>query len=292
VHKAVLLNEALEHLNLEDKKIVVDCTIGGAGHAREILMRLGPDGMLIGIDADKEALAIAEERLKGLQGAFRLAHENFRDFDKVLRNLKIDKVDGMLFDLGVSSFQLEDERRGFSFSGTGVLDMRMDTEKGSPLWQVLNRLNEDELARIIKDLGEERYWRRVAKAIVSERRNAPIKETTRLAEIIRKAIPRHRWERIDPATRTFQALRIYINDELNALGEALDKVPDFLNKGSSVAVVSFHSLEDRIVKNRFKEFAKKVIFEILTKKPIRPTEAEVEENPRSRSAKLRAARRI
>jgi 16S rRNA (cytosine1402-N4)-methyltransferase len=156
----------------------------------------------------------------------------------------------------------------------------------------LNRLNEDELARIIKDLGEERYWRRVAKAIVSERRNAPIKETTRLAEIIRKAIPRHRWERIDPATRTFQALRIYINDELNALGEALDKVPDFLNKGSSVAVVSFHSLEDRIVKNRFKEFAKKVIFEILTKKPIRPTEAEVEENPRSRSAKLRAARRI
>lgn len=293
MHKSVLLNETLEYLDCKNRKIVLDCTIGGAGHAKEILKKLSPGGRLIGIDTDKEALKIAEENLKEFkEGSFTLVNENFRNFDKVLNSLGINSVDAMLFDLGISSFQLEDKTRGFSFSKGKGLDMRMDTEKGESLWQALSRLSERELGEIIRDFGEERYWRRVAKRIVLERRKSPIREALRLAEIVRGAVRRSPRSRIDPATRTFQALRIFINDELDALGEALDKVGSFLSSDGRVVIISFHSLEDRIVKHGFKGLAKEGIVEILTKRPIMADEAEVKENPRSRSAKLRAAKRI
>ena len=293
MHKSVLLNQTLEYLDCKNRKIVLDCTVGGAGHAKEILKKLSPGGKLIGIDADKEALKIAEENLKEFkESSFTLVNENFRNFDKVLTNLGIGSVDAMLFDLGISSFQLGDEARGFSFSKGKCLDMRMDTEKGEPLWQALSRLREDELGEIIRDFGEERYWRKVAKAIVLERRKSPIREALRLAEIVRGAVRYSPRSKIDPATRTFQALRIFVNDELGALGEALDKIGSFLSSDGRVVIISFHSLEDRIAKHAFRGLAKEGILEILTKKPVMADEAEVKENPRSRSAKLRAAKRI
>jgi 16S rRNA (cytosine1402-N4)-methyltransferase len=255
------------------------------------LKSLPPGGRLIGIDADKNALRIAEENLHDFRDSVILVHENFRRFDTVLRKLEIDAVDGMLFDLGMSSLQLQDAVRGFSFSREGVLDMRMDTDNGKPLWQILDSLSEDEIAKIIRDLGEERFWRRIARRIVSERKNSPIKNPLTLAGLVRDAVGSRR-QRIDPATRTFQAFRIYINDELGALTEALDKSPQFLRKDGRIVVIAFHSLEDRIVKNKFRDLGKEGILKILTKKPIRPSSGEAEENPRSRSARLRAAERL
>jgi len=292
VHKSVLPEETLEYLKCEEKSIILDCTVGGAGHAKEILKRLPSRGQLIGIDADKEALEIAEENLKEFKGAFRLVNENFRNFDSVLGDLGIESVDAMLFDLGISSFQLDDKTRGFSFAGAGELDMRMDRNYGRPLWQTLNRMSEGELGEIIRDLGEERFWRRIARRIVAERKEAPIRDSERLANIVRSAARYRPGSRINPATRTFQALRIFANDELGSLKEALGKIGPFLRKDGRVVVISFHSLEDRIVKHRFKELEREGILSILTKKPIRPSEAEIEQNPRSRSGKLRAAQRI
>lgn len=292
MHRSVLVEEALEYLNCENKQIVLDCTIGGAGHAKEILKRLPPRGRLIGIDADRKALEIAKENLKEFKGAFILANENFRNFDSVLGRLNIESVDAMLFDLGISSFQLEDETRGFSFAKPGELNMRMDIASGRPLWQLLNRMREDELARIIRDSGEERFWRRIAKRIVEERKVSPIRDSLRLAQIVRAAARYKAGSRIDPATRTFQALRIFVNDELGALEEAIGKAGSFLKKGGRIVVISFHSLEDRVVKHKFREMAKEGILSILTKKPLRATAAEIEQNPRSRSGKLRAAQRI
>ena len=292
LHKSVLLDEALDYLNCEKKKLILDCTIGGAGHTKEILKRLPPGGRLIGIDRDKSALKLAEENLKDFEGSFELVHRNFRDFDKVLKELEIDAVDGMLFDLGVSSFQLDAGERGFSFSKDATLDMRMDTSEGEPLWRLLNKMNETQLAEIIRDLGQERYWRKIAKAIVRERKIAPITETSRLAEIIRGPRRFNKRMKIDPATRTFQALRIFVNDELGAIEQALNKVSDYLKKDARIVVISFHSLEDRIVKHSFKDLKQKGLIDILTKKPIRSSEAEIDNNPRSRSGKLRAAQRV
>jgi len=292
VHKSVLSEEALEYLKCEDKKVILDCTVGGGGHSEEILKRLPPGGRLVGIDADTKALETAEANLKVFKGAFVLAHANFRDFDSVLRKLEIDRVDGMLFDLGISSFQLEDPERGFSFARSGSLDMRMDTTGAKPLWEVLKRMDEKTLAGIIRDLGEERFWRRIAKAIVSQEKKAQIRDSAELAALIRSSVRYSRASRIDPATRTFQALRIYINDELGALKEALNKASAFLSPDARIVVISFHSLEDRIVKHTFREQAKQGALEILTKKPVMAGEAEKVQNPRSRSAKLRAARSI
>ncbi|MFH1868646.1 MAG: 16S rRNA (cytosine(1402)-N(4))-methyltransferase RsmH [Candidatus Omnitrophota bacterium] len=292
MHKSVLIKETLEYLKCEKKKVILDCTVGCGGHAKEILKKLPLGAKLIGIDADKKALEIAEENLKDFKGSYVLVHENFRNLDKVLAQLNIRTVDAMLFDLGISSFQLEDTDRGFSFSKDSILDMRMDTTLGKPLWKIINNMSEKELGYIIKDLGEERLWHRIAWAIVTERRKQPIKDTYRLAYIIRRAVRYKEKGRIDPATKTFQAFRILVNDELGALKEALSKVTYYLSKNGRAVVISFHSLEDRIVKYRFRKLEKEGPLTILTKKPITPGKEEKKENPRSRSAKLRAAQRL
>jgi 16S rRNA (cytosine1402-N4)-methyltransferase len=292
VHKSVLSHEALEYLKCEKKKVFLDCTVGAAGHSEEILKRLPPGGRLIGIDKDNKALSIAQERLKKFKGAFKLVKSDFWDFDRVLKDIGVKNIDGMLFDLGISSFQLDDPQRGFSFSKNGMLDMRMDQQAAQPLSDVIKRLSEKELGFILRDLGEERRWRRIAKAIVSARRKAPIDTTFKLAEIIRRNAGYRAGGRIDPSTRTFQALRIFLNDELTALKQALLKAPDWLAYGARIVVISFHSLEDRIAKHTFKAQAQEGLLKILTKKPVRPRESELAKNPRSRSAKLRAGERL
>lgn len=292
MHKSVLLQEALKYLNCNKKSVVLDCTIGCAGHALEILKIISPKGKLIGIDADRDTLEEAEKKLKIFKGSFRLFHKNFVDFDKILDNLSIKEVDAMLFDLGVSSFQLDDGQRGFSFKNKGPLDMRMDKTKGLPLWRALENMTEIQIGTIIKDFGEERHWRRIARAIIEARRIAPIHDSGRLAETVMSALSRDYSSKINPATKTFQAFRIFINDELHMIREALLKAPGFLKKSGRIVVISFHSLEDRIVKRTFKAFTESDIFKTLTKKPVTASEHEIFENPRSRSAKLRSVERI
>jgi 16S rRNA (cytosine1402-N4)-methyltransferase len=292
VHKSVLMQETLKYLNCNKDTVVLDCTVGCAGHAIEILKAISPIGRLIGIDADKDTLAEAENRLRDFKGNLRLFHENFVNLDKILASLNIKKVDAMLFDFGVSSFQLDDGQRGFSFKNNGPLDMRIDRTKGVPLWRALEEMAETQIGAIIKDLGEERRWRKIARAIVEAKRIAPIRDSGRFAEIITNAIGRAYIPGINPATRTFQAFRIFINDELNLIQKTLLKAPGFLNKNGRIVAISFHSLEDRIVKHTFKAFAESGILRVLTKKPVIPGRQEISENPRSRSAKLRSVERI
>ena len=292
MHNSVLPHEAISYLKCNKKSIVLDCTLGCGGHAKDILEIISPQGRLVGLDADRESIEFARCQLKGFKGSFDIVNENFLNFDSVLSRLGIPQVDAMLFDLGISSFQLDDNSRGFSFQNKATLDMRMDTTKGMPLWQALNRMKEQDIGSVIRDFGEERYWRRIAKAIASARMESPIKDSSQLAEIIKNAAHFSKRSRIHPATRTFQAFRIFVNDELDVLRKTLLKVPGFLCKGGRVVVISFHSLEDRIVKHAFKGFAAQSDLKILTKKPVRPEAEEIFENPRSRSAKLRAAERI
>ena len=292
MHKSVLLQETLEYLNCNKKSVVLDCTVGCAGHAVEILKIISPKGRLIGIDADKDTLEEAEKKLKIFRGSFKLFHENFVNFNKVLDDLNIKKVDAMLFDFGISSFQLDDGQRGFSFKNSGPLDMRMDKRKGLPLWRVLESMTEIQMGNIIKDFGEERQWRKIARSIIEARRISPIHDTGRFAQIIANAFNYTYRTKIHPATKTFQAFRIFINDELGVIKEALLKAPEFLKKNGRVVVISFHSLEDRIVKRTFKVFTESGMLKTLTKKPITANRQEISENPRSRSAKLRSAERI
>ena len=292
MHKSVLLQETLEYLNCNKKSVVLDCTVGCAGHAVEILKIISPKGRLIGIDADKDTLKEAEKKLKIFNGSFKLFHENFVNFNKVLDDLNIKKVDAMLFDFGISSFQLDDGQRGFSFKNSGPLDMRMDKTKGLPLWRVLENMTEIQVGNIIKDFGEERQWRKIARAIIEARRISPIHDSGRFAQIIANAFNYTYRTKIHPATKTFQAFRIFINDELGVIKEALLKAPEFLKKNGRVVVISFHSLEDRIVKRTFKVFTESGMLKTLTKKPITANRQEISENPRSRSAKLRSAERI
>jgi 16S rRNA (cytosine1402-N4)-methyltransferase len=292
VHKSVLLHETLKYLNCKENSVVLDCTAGCAGHALEILKTISPKGLLIGIDADKDTLEEAEKKLKIFKKSYKLFHSNFSDFDNVLNNLGIKEVDAMLFDLGISSFQLDDAQRGFSFRNKGLLDMRMDRTKGLPLWRLLETMPESQIGAIIKDFGEERYWRRIARAIVEARRINPVRSCLRLSEIIASALGHKRNFRINPATKTFQAFRIFLNDELNSIKGALLKAPGFLKKGGRIVVISFHSLEDRIVKHTFRNFSDSNILKVLTKRPISTGENEISLNPRSRSAKLRSAERI
>ncbi len=292
LHNPVLLDEVINFLNPAPGKVIIDATIGGGGHAEEILRRIRPDGILIGIDRDAESLKIAHERLSS-KGSFRLINRNFRNLRHIIKDIDIGEVDGILFDLGISSIQMEAAERGFSIKNIGPLDMRMDRNDKLTAKDLVNGLSEGELSSIIRDLGEERFHNRIAKAIIMARKRKGIQTTAELADVISNSMPyRYARQRIHPATRTFQALRIRLNDELAAIEEAFHDAPYILKKGGRLCAISFHSLEDRIAKNVLKEFAAKGVLCILTKKILRPKEDEVLMNPRARSAKLRVAKRI
>jgi len=253
-----------------------------------LLERLAPDGRLLGIDCDAEALRLAEERLRDFRGLFELVHGSFRDLAEHAARLGAGGADGVLLDLGVSSYQLESPR-GFSFAVEGPLDMRMDPSRGRTARQLIERASAVELERILREYGEERYARRIARAIVERKRE--LRTTRDLASLVERVVPR-REQRLHPATRTFQALRIAANDELGALQEALTTLPEWLAPGGRVGVISFHSLEDRIVKRTFREHAAAGVVEVVTRKPVRPSAAEVAANYRSRSGRLRVAQRL
>ena len=288
LHRPVMAHEVLEFLNLRRGCRILDATVGCGGHAELILEKIRPDGLLIGIDRDQKSLDIARRRLKAYDGICKLVKANFSDVDKVLENLGIQGIDGAVFDLGISSYQLSDASRGFSFEREGFLDMRMDLSQGLRAYDVVNRYNRIDLEHVIKELGEERHYRRIASAIVEKRKEGAITTTEELSGLIKKSVgKKYASQRIHPATRTFQGIRIEVNRELTGIHQALDKVIDFLTEGARLCVISFHSLEDRIVKFRFKDLKKEGRGEIVTRKPLRPRAEEAKENPRSRSAKLR-----
>jgi 16S rRNA (cytosine1402-N4)-methyltransferase len=289
----VLLNKTVSYLNLSKGAVVVDATVGGGGHSEEILKNILPDGRLIGIDADPDALVIAGERLKSFSGYFTLVNDNFRNIDRILKIQNIKNVDAVLLDIGISSYQLDDASRGFSIRSDASLDMRMNRGSDITAYDVVNKYKEDKLSEIIEKFGEERFHNRIARFIKDARQRKPIETTGELAAIVTRAVGyKYRNLKIHPATRTFQAIRIYVNDELGALEEALKSAIFWLKTGGRIAVISFHSLEDRIVKNIFKGYSKLDVLKIITKKPLIPEREEVIENPRSRSAKLRVAERI
>lgn len=287
IHIPVLATEVLHWLDPKPGQIVVDATAGLAGHTSLLWERIQPDGTLIALDQDPAMLALAKERL--LDPRIHWRHANFDELPSVLDELKIPAADAILADIGFSSDQMADPARGFSFQTEGPLDMRLDPTRGEPASALIRRLSERELADIFWQYGEERHSRRVAKVIVETRKKTPIATTTQLAEIVRRCVPRSRGHAIDPATRVFQALRIAVNDELGALERFLQVVPDCLKPGGRVAIISFHSLEDRLVKQAFRnssEWGKE-----LTRKPVQASDEETRNNPRARSAKLRVAER-
>jgi 16S rRNA (cytosine1402-N4)-methyltransferase len=281
-HQSVLYEEVLEALQPRPGVAyqAVDCTINGGGHAYGLLERSSPDGRLTGLDADASALRTAEERLRPFEGRFALVNGNFRE----LTELPLHDVHGVLFDLGLSSAQLDESGRGFSFRFDEPLDMRFDVSSGETAADLLNTLPEDELARVLREYGEEPRARRLARAIVERR---PFTRTSDLVRLVG-----HQRGRIHPATRVFQALRIAVNDELGALEQGLEAAIKLLRPGGRLAVISFHSLEDRIVKWRFRGWADNGLVRLLTRKPRVPTTAELQANPRARSAKLRVAERL
>lgn len=267
----------------------VDCTVGLGGHARAVLE--AGASRLIGLDRDPEAVTRARAALHGFGSRIEVVHADYRRLGDVLDARQVTRVEGVLVDLGVSSMQLDAEGRGFSFQRDEALDMRMDTSAGSTAAQMLAAADERTLADVIYEFGEERYARRIARAIVQARASAPIESTGRLAEITRRAVPRRGYARIDPATRTFQAIRIWVNQELDGLDHFLREAAKRLAAGGRIAVLSFHSLEDRIVKHTFRALQAELppIVRVLTRRPVLPTEAEIARNPRARSAKLRGA---
>jgi 16S rRNA (cytosine1402-N4)-methyltransferase len=291
LHKPVMVDEALDYLNLQSGQTILDCTVGGGGHAIRILDKIKPDGFLIGIDKDMEILQTTKQSLSRITGKFKLYHADYSDIDEVLRQAEVDKVNGVLLDLGVSSLQFDQADRGFSFAKEAPLDMRMDRSRGITAQNLIQRLSETELAELLWKYGEERWSRRIARAVLKEEKGVGITSTRQLSAIVERVVPRGK-SKIHPATRVFQALRIAVNKELDNLEIFLDKIYNYMALGARIVIISFHSLEDRIVKNKFIEKAKQNIFKVLTKKPVIPREAEIEENVRSRSAKLRAAERI
>ncbi|MDD3374668.1 MAG: 16S rRNA (cytosine(1402)-N(4))-methyltransferase RsmH [Candidatus Omnitrophica bacterium] len=292
-HIPVMMKEILQHLNFSEGACVLDCTLGLGGHSREIAKKIGPQGLLIGIDRDEDSIALAQQNLEDFSGRCAFVQKDFRDLDVALDGLGISQVDGILFDLGVSSYQMDTAERGFSIRSVGPLDMRMDRNSFISAYDLINSLSSKEISLILKNFGEERWHDRIADHLVKSRVKHPIQSTEELTEIILKAIPRRFQDHhIHPATRTFQAFRIAVNRELEAIEIALKKAIRYLRPGGAICVISFHSLEDRIVKEKFKYFAKEQMLEIITKKPLRPTDEEIERNARSRSARLRVARRI
>jgi len=291
-HFPVLAEEVIEFLDPHPHGIYVDGTLGGAGHALKILERSSPTGRLIGIDRDEEAIEEARKRLKPYEARTTIIHGNFSDLGEILRELKIGKVDAILLDLGVSYQQLIDGKRGFSFQSEGPLDMRMDRTGGKPASKLVNTLSQGELEGILRMYGEGRWARRIARAIVRHRQKTPIATTSQLRDIISSAVlkpPR----RIHPATKAFQAIRIAVNDELNNLEKVIrDGIP-LVKSGGRFCIISFHSLEDRIVKKTFRQHERSPqLITIITKKPICSSKGEVSANPRARSAKLRVAERV
>ena len=291
IHEPVMEAEVIALLEPSRGGLFVDCTVGLGGHARGLLA--GGATRLIGFDRDPAALAIAAESLEPWRDRVDLVHADYRELPSVLSSRGIDAVDGALADLGVSSMQFDAPGRGFSFRRDEPLDMRMDPTAGPTAAQLLAETDETDLANVIYRYGEERFSRRIARAIVEARREGPIATTGRLAEIVRRAVPRKGYQRIDPATRTFQALRIWVNRELDGLDTFLVATSGLLRAGARLAVISFHSLEDRIVKHAFRALAAgEEAIRVLTRKPLVPSEAEVARNPRARSAKLRAIERL
>ena len=307
-HKSVLLQECIDALNIRPDGIYLDGTLGGAGHSSQIARRLTEGGRLIGVDRDRTALAAAKERLAPYADRVTLVHSNFAEIDAILDSLGIPAVDGMLFDLGVSSPQLDDASRGFSYMADAPLDMRMDKDVVLTAGEVVNTWPQGELRRILYDYGEERYAPQIAAAICRAREKAPIETTLELVDIIRSAMPAQALrEKQHPAKRSFQAIRIAVNDELGAVSRMMQAAVGRLNPGGRLAVITFHSLEDRIVKSEMQQAArgctcppefpvcvcgKKPLVKLVTRKPIVSGPAELEENPRARSAKLRVAEKL
>ena len=311
-HLPVLLNECLEGLAIKPTGVYLDCTLGGAGHSAEILKRLGPGGLLVGIDRDADAIEAAGQRLSsvGTQARFCCLHGNFHDAPALLSAAKIDcGLDGILVDLGVSSHQLDVRERGFSYHDEAPLDMRMDQSQALSAKDIVNTWSEDDLNRILRDYGEEKWARQIARVICDRRRAGDIETTGQLVGIVDAAIPKkfRSGDGSHPARRTFQALRITVNDELDPLEPALRTLVDLLNPGGRLCVITFHSLEDRIVKNTFRSLAdpctcpksfpvcvcgKKPVVKPVTRKPITASPEELEQNPRSRSAGLRIVEKL
>lgn len=306
-HKSVLLYEMVDQLNIKPDGIYVDGTLGGGGHSYEIASRLSDKGRLIGIDQDEDAIKAASERLKPFMDRVTIVRNNYCNMDKVLDELSIDKVDGIMLDLGVSSYQLDTAERGFTYNVDAKLDMRMDQRQEVTARDIVNDYSEYDLYRIIRDYGEDRFAKNIAKHIVAARQKKPIETTFELNEIIKAAIPmKVRATGGHPSKRTYQAIRIELNRELEVLENSIDMMIDRLNKGGRLCIITFHSLEDRIVKVRYKNnenpctcppsfptcvCGKKSKGKVITRKPIIPSEEELEENSRSKSSKLRVFER-
>lgn len=308
-HTPVLLQEVTTYLRPQPGMVIVDCTLGGGGHSRALLERILPGGKLIALDQDVEAIEAASQVLKTLgEDNYIIFHANFKELGNILKETPYNQVDGVLFDLGVSSYQLDEGERGFSYQQDAVLDMRMDRSTDLTAYDLVNRASPEELTRIIREYGEEKWAKRIALFIAAEREKQAIKTTGQLVEIIKKAVPvSARREGPHPAKRTFQALRIAVNQELEILAPTLKQGLEILKPGGRMAVITFHSLEDRMTKNVFKEAAqgcicpkdlpvcvckRKPMIKILTGKPVTPSAEEKTKNPRARSAKLRVAEKI
>ena len=305
-HKPVMLEECIQGLNIKENGIYIDGTLGGAGHSKEIAKRLSKEGLLIGIDRDEEALKAAKEKLKEFQNV-KYIHNNHDNIKEIIEELNIEKVDGILLDLGVSSYQLDERNRGFSYLGENELDMRMDRTQKLTAKEVVNTYEEEKLADVIYQYGEERFSRRIAKNICIARKEKTIETTKQLVEIIEKSIPKSKQKDGHPAKRTFQAIRIEVNDEIKPLYETVKNCIDCLKPGGRLCIITFHSLEDRAVKNAYieatgrctcpKDFpycvcGAKQLGKIITRNPIIASEEEQEENSRSKSAKLRIFEKI
>ena len=302
-HKSVLLYETIDSLNVKPDGIYVDGTLGGGGHALEVCRRLGEYGRLIGIDQDADAIAAASERLRDYEDRVTIVRSNYEEIQSVLKDLGIEKADGIYLDLGVSSYQLDNEERGFTYRVDAPLDMRMDQRQTQTASDIVNGYEERELYRIIRDYGEDKFAKNIAKHIVAARQQSPIMTTGQLTQIIRESIPmKIQAAGGHPAKRTFQAIRIELNKELDVLRDSLDGMIDLLDDGGRLCIITFHSLEDRIVKTIFRKkenpctcppdfpvcvCGKKSKGRVITRKPILPSDEEMEENPRSKSAKLR-----
>lgn len=306
-HVTVLLKETVEGLNIDPNGVYVDGTLGGGGHSEYLLERLD-NGILVGIDQDKDALEAAGKRLKRFGKKFMPYHSNFSNIKNVIKDIGLFKIDGMMIDLGVSSYQLDEAERGFSYMNDGLLDMRMNRSNPLSAEDVVNDYSEEKLAEIIFKYGEEKFSRRIARNICEAREEKRIRTTAELVDIIKESIPaRNRREGPHPAKRTFQAIRIEVNNELGIIEQTIQDATSVLNKGGRLSIITFHSLEDRIVKNAYKELARGCIcppempictcnnepkLKIITRKPIIPTSEEIEFNPRARSAKLRIAEKL